>query len=312
MNRKINDNLELILLYGEVGNVPNDKYQLLIDERLTCGYREYARCSNKGLIVYMTPQKRLKYDWEINLPHGKDVIDLCEQNPQAKVWSITYHISKNFILRSIPNFKIHYSCSAKHSYDNLCDVSLVDTVERIVESKHRLFFKGKDPDFWKSSSDKKFDYVVCGIRNDKNQSYFINALNRVNDKRSILWIGGKAFASQIKSKHHVICTRPLGPKEVSELLPQAKIGILYSQIASEGFPQTLLEMTMCGVPVVYNGPKNYHYIHKDSVVMPKNKTDIVDRAESLLHNHDSEKCRKIAVNHYSIDKTLDFIRRLDH
>ena len=44
--------MSLIILYGGIGNSSSPKIQNLIDGKLTCGYREYAK--HGGVIIYMT------------------------------------------------------------------------------------------------------------------------------------------------------------------------------------------------------------------------------------------------------------------
>lgn len=308
MNKKLS-NLDLIILYGGVcESSSHAKVQALIDGKLTCGYRDYARCSENGLIVYMTPQSNLNNDWEISIPQWQKVVDLCNKNKNARVWSVKYDTSKNEILSSINNFKMHYSCCAKNTYDELCDISFVDTTDRVTRKEHRLLVKGKDPDFWSTSKTKKYDYLVCGTKDNKNQSYFINSLNSIKGKRSVLWIGGKPFSKKIKSKHNVTLTSPLGPEEIAKLIPQCKVGILFTEIKAEGFPQTFLEMTMCGLPVVYHGPINKSYIHPGNCNMPKKKKRLLEAAENYLANYDSYNCRQIAIDNYSIQKSLELLR----
>jgi len=294
---------QLILLYGYISNEHNAKTQALIDGDLTCGYREYAK--NAGSIIYMAPQERLKEPWELCLTKPSDIIDYCNARPDAVVWSIKYSPAKNEILQNINNFKIHYACQAKNMIHPHCDVSLVDTPKRVKGPRCRLHVKGKDPEFWKPSGEKKkYDYLLMGRRDDKNQSYFVKELNRIKSPRSILWIGGKKFAKKVKSRHHVEYTHVYGPDMVASMISLARVGILFSQIRTEGFPQTFLEMTMCGVPVVYGGPMNPHYFFEENSRRPK-KSRLIGTAEELLESADAEACRKCAIENYSIQKSID-------
>lgn len=299
--------MRVIVLYGYMSDGGhNKKNQKMIDGILTCGYREFAK--NAGCIIYPCIQYRLKESWEYSMPNPDDIVDFCNDHPDAIVWSVKYSPEKNEILSRIKNFKIHYPCNAKNSINSYCDINLVDTEQRMTNASCRLYLKGKDPDFWKPIEEKKFDYLLMGTRDDKNQSYFIRQLNSIKQKRKILWIGGKGKVKKtIRTHHEVSYTSVGGPEFVSKKIGLAKIGILYSEIASEGFPQSFLEMTMSGVPVVYGGPYNPLYFFKENSSRPKKKHLIIEAEDRLKkYNADvSKACRACAVDHYSIEKSIE-------
>ena len=278
---------------------------MLIDGGATCGYREYAK--NYGHIVYMTPQQT-KQPWEHSIPNPKDVVDFIAQYPDSVIWSLKHDPRKNTeILAKINNKKVYYSCTGTRMYNSYCDVSLVDTEERI-ERNAKLWFKGKDPNYWKPSSRKEFDYLLIGRRADKNELYFLDRLNETKEKRSVLWIGGANYKGIIKTNYEVGYTDFANQDSVRNLIPLAKVGILFTEIPTEGFPQSFLEMTMCGLPVVYNenAPRNKFYFHESNSYLCS-KEDIIRGAETLLKNVDAVKCRETAIENYSLDKSYERI-----
>jgi hypothetical protein len=297
----------IIILYGDFSDKINWKQQRLIDGGATCGYREYAK--KFGEIVYLSPQK-VKESWEHSITQMDDVLSFIRERPESIVWSVKTSVVKDIILSKIPNKKVYYSCNSKNRYNSVCDISLVDTQGRLkgVPNGH-VWFKGKDPDYWHSSSkEKEFDYILVGTRGDKNEVYFINKLNNIIEKRKGLWVGGKKFEDKIKSNHKIFLTEFVGQSQVRDYIGKSKVGIVFTELVVEGFPQTFLEMTMCGVPVVYNisGPKNDFYFHKHNHLFTTKK-DLVDSAEKLLANHNSELCREDAVNNYSLEKSYEGI-----
>ena len=297
----------LIILYGELVDQPNWKYQRMIDGGCTCGYREYAR--NFGHIIYVSKQK-VKLPWEHSITNPNDIINFISKYPDAVVWSVKHGPKKdNYILSKINNKKIYYSCNASNRYNKFCDISLVDTPERLKGERSSLWFKGKDPEYWKPVATKKeFDYLLVGRRGDKNEIYFLKQLNEVKEKRRILWIGGAAHKDKISTNHEVICTDFIGQDEVRNNISKAKVGVLFTELKIEGFPQAFLEMTMCGLPVVYNinAPRNDFYFFADNCILTK-KSKLIKNAETLLRTGDSEKCRQTAIEHYSIKKSYERI-----
>lgn len=295
---------ELIILYGDISKKHNWKQQRMIGGGATCGYREYAR--NYGHIIYMCPQK-VKLPWEHNILEAKNVVRFISKHPNAVVWSVKHSPRKNkLILSKIKNKKIYYSCNSNNRYNMTCDLSLVDTPKR-VKKNAKVWFKGKDPDYWKPTQQKKkFDYLLIGQRADKNELYFLRNLNSVKKKRNILWIGGKKHQHRIVTKHNVVCTPFFPQDKVRDLISSAKVGILFTELKVEGFPQSFLEMTMSGVPVVYNkkGPTNEFYFHKDNCILCLKK-DLIISAEKLLSTGDPVKCRKTAIKNYSLDKSYE-------
>jgi hypothetical protein len=291
----------LIILYGPISDKPNEKHQLLIDGKATCGYREYAK--NYGHIIYMTPQQTM-FSWEHSMKPD-EVIEFIKQYPDAIVWALKYSPTRDDkILANIQNKKIYYSCNSKNTINSFCNVSLVDTQDRIKQNA-QLWFKGKDPSYWLPSDKKEFDYLMIGRRGDKNELPFIYALDKeVQNRRRVLWIGGERFKKHISkdNKHDIVCTDFIGQEEVRRLIPKAKVGVLFTELEVEGFPQSFLEMTMCGVPVVYNknAPLNKYYMHSANCVLCRKK-ELVVTAEMLLSTRDAVKCRDIAMQNYSLE-----------
>jgi hypothetical protein len=292
----------LIILYGELGNKTMWKHQRMIDGGATCGYREYAK--HYGSIVYVTPQT-VSLSWEKSITTPKEIIRYIRQYPDAVVWSVKKGPKKDAqILSKIENKKVYYSCNSKNRNCKYADINLIDTPDRLKSKRDRLWVKGKDPEYWKPQGQKKeFDYLLIGTRGDKNETYFLKRLNEVKDKRRILWIGGKKHEDKIKTNHQVVCTGFIGQDDVRDNIPRAKVGILFTELKIEGFPQSFCEMTMCGVPVVYNinGPRNKYYFHKSNSIL-SNKQEMIASAEKLLARHDPVLCREAAIENYSIEK----------
>lgn len=303
---------KIILIYGQVSHKFHGKQQRMIDGVVTCGYREYAKCGN--IIIYPRPQNNLNNEWEFSMPQGKGLVDFCNSRPDHVVWSIKKDPNKDLLLKKIKNRKLYYSCCSANTYNKACDVSLVDTESRIKNPRCKLFFKGKDPDFWKPvTKNKKFDYLIIGRRADKNEIYFLNSLHdQVHEIRNVLWIGGAEHAKKVKNnRHNIEFTPVLGQESVRNRISEAKVGILFTEHKLEGFPQSLLEMTMCGVPVVYSdvGPINKFYVFENNILISTKKR-LVMSAEKLLQTYNPEKCRQQAVENYSIQKSIDYLTLL--
>jgi len=298
---------KLIMLYGGIGDNLNKKQQMMIDGQCTCGYREYAR--KYGVIIYMTPQN-CKLSWENSLT-ANEAVRFCNDHPKSIVWSVKHDPLKDEkIISKIKNKKVYYSCCNRNMINDICDISLVDTTERLkLSKKAKLHIKGKDPNYWLpiNFSEKIYDYVLVGKRADKNEIYFLNRLKEeVKDVRTVLWIGGEAHRNKVPRCHHSINLLPfVGQDMVRDNISLGKIGILFTEHPAEGFPQTFLEMSMCGLPVIYNcdAPMNSKYIG-DYNIRLIDKPGLVSAAESMLFrmNQDiSNKCRTDAINRYSIE-----------
>jgi glycosyltransferase involved in cell wall biosynthesis len=300
---------KMILLYGKMSKEHNDKQQRMIDGGCTCGYRPYAE--HYGDIIYLCPQE-VRHPWEHSMTNPKDVIAFIRQRPDAVVWSIKHDPQKDkHILQHIDNRKLYYSCNAYNCYNLFCDVSLVDSEARMGKNS-RLHLKGKNPDYWKPQCEKEYDYLLMGRRADKNELYFLERLNEVNEPRRILWIGGEGHKDKIKCKHEVVCTGFTGPDEVSKDISKARVGILFTEHPAEGFPQSLLEMSMCGVPVVYNAnaPRNDQYFGDENTILITYKKNLIKGAEQLLANHDAEACRQFAIDNFSLQKSHERLTSL--
>jgi len=306
MGKKVED-VTLIILYGDISGKSNWKQQRMIDGGATCGYREYAR--NFGHIIYMCPQK-VKLPWEHCILKPKNVIKFISKYPNSVVWSVKYSPKKDReILSKIKNKKFYYSCNAKNRYNSFCDISLVDTPQRLNGKKSAVWFKGKDPEYWKPTGEmKEFDYLLIGGRGDKNEVYFLKKLNQVKKKRRVLWVGGKKHKHKVSTNHDIVYTDFVGQDTVKKHIPRCKVGILFTDLKIEGFPQSFLEMSMCGLPVVYNinGPTNDFYFHKENCILCAKK-DLIKSAEILLKNPNHELCRETAIKNYSIKRSYEGI-----
>ena len=297
----------LIILYGEISSKSSWKHQRMIDGGATCGYREYAK--HFGHIVYVTPQE-VSLPWERSMIKPANILKFINDHPGAVVWSVKFGpVKDRDVLSKIKNKKVYYSCNAKNRINRFCHVSLVDTPGRCRGKRTKLWVKGKDPEYWKPTNQKKeFDYLLIGQRADKNELFFLNKLNAIKGNRRILWIGGKKHEKRIKSKHDVVCMPFTSQESVRDNIPRAKVGVLFTQLKVEGFPQSFIEMTMCGVPVVYNihGPTNKFYFHDGNHVLTE-KNNLIESAEKLLKTYDPVKCREVAIKNYSLEKAYQRI-----
>lgn len=305
---------QLIILYGPISSNSDPKYQAMINDSVNCGYREYAK--RFGYIIYLRPQE-VHQDFEKSMPDTKEVVRFCNTHPDHLVWSVKWDNEKDQLLSRINNKKVYYSCNNKNMYSNNVQKNLVDTLER-MRSDTLLWFKGKDPLFWKplnpNRDDIVYDYVMIGRRADKNELFFLSQLEDVKETRRVLWIGGREHKDSpiVKQSHHKIYTTPLiSRSEVRDYLQECKIGILYTEHPTEGFPQSFIEMAMCGVNVIYpsKAPRNHFY---DSIMYTrcKHKGELLDVAEekllswSLMH---SNNISDTACDKLDIDKSYERI-----
>ena len=303
----------LVILYGGFGTEINGKQQMMIDGICTCGYREYAK--NFGHIVYLCPQ-RVSKPWEHCLITSKEVLAFIRKQPKNTiVWSVKHDDSKDKeVLKYLPNKKIYYSCCANNMYNDFADINLVDHISRVINKKCKLHLKGKDENYWKPVNDPVYDYLLIGKRADKNEIYFLERLRKeVNEKRRVFWIGGekhkKEALNAIGSIHSIVCTPFSCQEVVRNTISQAKVGILYTEHRAEGFPQSFLEMTMCGVPVIYpvTAPGIQNYFGEGINCMLTDKKHIISKAEYLLKNHNRETCREYAVKNYSLKLSYEWM-----
>lgn len=272
---------KLIILYGRHGDQHNAKQQRMIDGLCTCGYREYAR--KFGIIIYLQSQ-RVAVPWEARYTDKGYLMRylLHPDNRDAIVWSVKHDPRKDEVLREIPQKSLYYSCNAHNCVNPAATVSLVDTEER-VSGNARLWFKGKDPDFWKPQGEKAYDYLLMGRRADKNELYFLKALHESSaPHRRVLWIGGAEHEGKVPCRHDVTYMPFCGPESVAELIPQAKVGILFTEHPSEGFPQSMLEMMMCGLPVVYNMDAPWNTRYRPGIVWWADRKRLLRKAEEAL------------------------------
>jgi len=86
------EKIKLILLYGPLSSQHNGKYQMMIDGKLTCGYRPFAE--KYGCIIYLSPQKTKK-DWELSICNPKKVIQFINKHPDAIVWAIKHNTNRD-------------------------------------------------------------------------------------------------------------------------------------------------------------------------------------------------------------------------
>lgn len=305
----------LMILYGRFQEESNPKQQRMIDGGSTCMYRELAH--KFGHIVYLAPQKTEHY-WDSSVVAyngGEKCLERhlkAEYNKELIIWSVKKCPKKDELLSRLSNKKVYYSCCSRDMYNGYCDVSLVDTEARL-KGNAKLWTKGKDPDYWFTSKLKVYDFLLVGPRNDKNEMWFIKQMEQTNKQYNILWIGGKKFEDKIrKSKHHIHCTEFLTMGEVRRLIPTAKIGIMLSEHPSEGFPQTLLEMMMCGVVPIYLDDQKQQTVYTKNCIRIKNKLDIVKVAEYAIDKWTiaySMETRIYAIDHFSLELCYQSILR---
>jgi len=277
---------KLIILYGKFGHNHNEKQQRMIDGDTVCGYRDYAK--RFGEIIYLCPQ-HVHHEWEHSIPNTEALTEYLGAQENAIVWSVKHDQSKDVILRSITHIPtLYYSCCAYNVCNPYVDVSLVDTPGRLnCGANCKQWFKGKDPTFWRHRGEERiYDYCLCGRRGDKHEIDFIKQLTEdCKEKRKVVWIGGIAHNKTWGKTHHdVVCTPPANPRRVRDLMCSSKVGILLTDLPAEGFPQTLIEMAMCGLPVVYNekGPTNTLYKERGITTESVSLSDSAHVAERLL------------------------------
>lgn len=300
----------LIILYGKFGYTPNPKQQKMIVGGCTCMYREYAK--KYGEIIYLQPQNCYQ-DWEMSICSPDHVLEYLSAHPDSIVWSVKHDPEKDKILKLISNKKVYYSCCNRNMYNKHCDISLVDLPERVKGNGNAvLWVKGKDPDYWLPSNRKWSDILLIGHRGDKNELFFLEKMKESKKEYDITWIGGIANKQLINTKHQVLYTPFLTMDKVRKTIPGSKIGIILSEHPCEGFPQTFLEMTMCGLPVVYLSKGLPNRVYSDNMYSIIDKNNVVDVVENLIKKVNdypvcSAKTRDYAIENYSIERSYESI-----
>ena len=281
----------LIILYGSMGDKHNAKVQKMIDGRSVCGYRSHAE--KFGEIIYMAPQN-LSKPWERCITSKAQLALYLEGLPSdCIIWCVKHDKDgrRDDVVRRLNHRSVYYSCCSLDTFNPNCNISLVDTSARIKNKRMKLWVKGKDRGWWYENSPKFFDYCLIGRRADKNEQWFISELTeKVKQKRSIMWIGGEGH--KIPKTHHHVATTPFcGPEIVRNGINSCRVGINATEHPCEGFPQSLVEMQICGLPCVYldTAPWNDLYIGMRGLFWPtpiarSPKEEVVIKAEKFLAN----------------------------
>lgn len=297
----------LIILYGRFQKEQNWKQQRMIDGGSTCMYREFAE--KFGTIIYLAPQD-CSSGYDESICDLGTLLQYLKQYPNSIVWSVKHDPKKDEVLKQIPNKKFYYSCCAHNTINQACDISLVDRYDRLKDNA-KMWVKGKSPDYWTPEKNKVYDFVIVGHRGDKNELFFLLEMCGVGQVCSILWIGGEKFKNKIDTHHEVYYTPFLSMEAVSYCIQLAKIGIILSEHPSEGFPQTFLEMTMSGVPVIYlSNNDQENRVYQKNYIKIKNKKQIALAAAHVLYEWTqeiSDETRKRAIENYSLEKSYESI-----
>lgn len=307
---------ELVILYGDVSATAPAKTLSLIRGELTCGYRDYAR--RFGTIVYPFPMRPL-FAYEHSAPDQVAFASFIASKPDAVLWVVkTGGPRRDAWIRAADRRKLYYSCGASDLVYESCDFSLVGTEKRArVHPSCRVWVKGKDADFWQSRGEERiYDYVLLGRdKPGKNQKLFLQHLrDELKTSRRVVWVGGsrsrEAYAERWGT-HEVEFLPMLSPDRVRCYLSSSRVGILFTKYKNEGFPQSFLEMAMCGTPVVYSahGPHQASYFH-DSLAAITDERGLIMVAEALRERADAASCRTEAVRRFELEVSYQCLMRI--
>lgn len=298
---------ELVILYGDVSVTAPPKTLSIIRGDLTCGYRDYAR--RFGTIVYPFPMAPTQA-YERSAPDLDTFVSFMASKPDAVLWVIKAGSpQRDAWIRAVACPKLYYSCCASDLAHESCDFSLVDTVKRArVHPTCRVWVKGKDADLWQPQGEERvYDYVLIGRdKPGKNQKLFLRHLSdELQTSRRVVWVGGSRSTRAYSERWgaHVVDFLPMsGPAQVRRCLSSSRVGILFTKYRNEGFPQSFLELAMCGTPVVYSvhGPYNSSYFH-DSIARVTNERGLVTTAETLRERADAAACRMEAIRRFELE-----------
>lgn len=301
-------NPRLIIICGNPHAGDSPKYDRIFSQDVTFGYRDYARVAGALIFPFSISGELRSYEAAVNDPDA--IAEYCNAWPDAVVWSLkAWTPEKVALLQRIKNRKVHYSCGARNTFNPHCDVSLVDDPIRVSNKHMRLWIKGKDPQQWPLLSDTRvYDYLVLGRNKPgKNQKLFYSMIfDSVASPRSVLWVGGSDVEEEIPAGIHKLHLVPFAKSvDLPSYFAKCKVGGLFTEWHDEGFPQSYLEMAMCGLPVVYNAAAPWSTSYESPAISCRvTRKNLVEQAEHLRNNADHAKCRAAAVAQFSLERSI--------